>query len=670
MKVAGLHKYCEDPTTEIICVGYAFDDEVPVVCRPHHLPAHVKSHIHRGGPIVAHNATFEFHVWNAMARNSHKTFLPMDWTQLNCTMARAYAMGLPGSLANAAAAVGLDTRKDMAGQRLMLQMSKPRRTADGSVVWWEEDEQLQRLFEYCGQDIAVTQALDKRLLNLNPAERDVWLTDFHINNHGIQVDVESAERALRIVETEQKRLNDEMRAVTGNAVCTYTAAAQLKDWLESVGVSTEGVAKYDVTELLNRTDLSAPVRRALQIRQEGSKSSTAKLKSILNRACSDERVRGGYQYHGATTGRWAARGVQTQNLPKPRVEQRAIDETFAYLSGSNWVPKELADSPIQIISDCLRGFFIAAPGMELFTADFAAIEARVLAWLAGQEDVLEEFRGRGKIYEKAASSIYQVPVDSVTKEQRQIGKVAVLALGYQGGVNAFQAMAKGYGVRVAKDTARALWWAATDDRKDRARWGWEERGKKSGIPKDEWVGCELIKLAWREANPKIVDYWARIESAAVEATRFKGRKCMVGENPDITFVFKGSFLFCRLPSGRVMSYPYPEVKQTRTPWDSERPLLHYKTEYQHQWTTQTAYGGFLVENITQAVARDILADTMTRLSDSAYHIVLHAHDEVVCEVPEGATHFDAFLKLVAKVPQWATGLPIHVEGWRGKRYRK
>ena len=297
--------------------------------------------------------------------------------------------------------------------------------------------------------------------------------------------------------------------------------------------------------------------------------------------------------------------------------------------------------PLQVISDCLRGFLIAKPGHVLVGCDFSAIEARVLAWLAGEEKILKAFRGDGKVYERAAADIYRVRMEDVTKEQRQIGKVAVLALGYQGGKMAFQTMAKTYGVKVSESEA------------------------------------DLIKKKWREANPSIVKYWWDVEAAAKDAVYSPKTVFTAGPKYQETkYLMNGSFLLCQLPSKRVIAYPYPKIEEKEMPWGGTKPTLTYMAvnSLTKQWERHKAYGGLLVENITQAVARDVLASAIVRLEKNRIPVVLHVHDEVVVEVPEtqapGWKWADEVKAIVSAVPEWADGLPIAAEAWQDKRYQK
>jgi DNA polymerase len=346
-----------------------------------------------------------------------------------------------------------------------------------------------------------------------------------------------------------------------------------------------------------------------------------------------------FQYHGASTGRWAGRGVQLHNLPRPTLSQENIDWAFDQLEQDATSVRDLFEltfeSTMNLISDCIRGFLIPSEGKQFATVDFSAIEARVLAWLAGEEQVLDVFRTGEDIYKFEAANIYSKPYDEITKDQRQIGKVAVLALGYQGGKGAFQVMAKGYGVKV------------TDAQADQ------------------------IKNAWREKRVKTVRYWKQIEDAAQSAVLSPGTKTEAGpEGRKIRFLMKGSFLWCLLPSSRTLCYPYPKIELVETPWGDMKQGITYMSEdaTTKKWERQKAYGGLLVENITQAVSRDILAESMLLLDSSNFDIVMHVHDEIVCEVSEDRLQYMEDVMTV--VPSWAEGLPIAVEGWRGRRYRK
>jgi DNA polymerase bacteriophage-type len=333
IKKGGADAYARHESTDLLCVGYAFDEEPVVVAKGGQVPARLLNHVKDGRTVVAHNAAFELAIWNYCATRRYG-WPELKPEQVECTMTMAYAMAFPGSLANAATAVGLDAQKDASGHRIMLQLSQPRKVnEDGSVVWWDDAEKFERLYEYCKQDIEVERQLCKRLLKLSAKEREVWLLDQKINQRGVQVDLVAVRAAIELVKAEKKRLDEEMRRVTKNAVATCTATGQLTDWLRIKGLDVEGVAKADVAEWLDN-DIPEECRKALLLRQEAAKSSTAKLESMALRACSDGRIRGTTQYHGAATGRWAGRGIQVQNFPRNSLlGQGQIEAVFEILGG-------------------------------------------------------------------------------------------------------------------------------------------------------------------------------------------------------------------------------------------------------------------------------------------------------------------------------------------------
>lgn len=641
LKKCGADIYARHATTDILCAGFKFGDEDTFLLkRGSPLPKRIRDHIIAGKKFVAHNAPFELVIWNHVCVPKYG-WPELSPAQLECTMAMAYAMSLPGSLEKAAAASGITQQKDTAGSRIMMQLSQPKdELPDGTFLWfdeWEYPEKFEALYNYCIQDIAVEAELYKRLLHLSEREKKIWLLDQQINARGVQVDLPAVKAAIKLVEEETDRLNAEMRRLTNNAVATCTSTKQLTDWIKDQGVEVESVAKADVVELLNNPSLLKNVIDVLKLRQEAAKSSTAKLVSMLNSADSSGRIRSIFQYHGAGTGRWAGRRIQPQNFPKSKMPQAMIDSILEALSTLSAKEIEMIyDSPLSVLSECLRGFLIAKDGFEFYTADFASIEARVLAWLAGEERVLNIFRTHGKMYESAASDIFGVDIDSVTKDQRNIGKVAELALGYQGGVGAFQQMAKGFGLKIKDSEANE------------------------------------IKVRWREKRPRTVAYWYELENAAISAVLNPGMKFTAGsEEVKVTYLTNGSFLWCQLPSKRALCYPYPKIEQIEVPWGGTKEGLTYKGEdtYTRKWGPLKAYGGLLAENVTQAVARDVLADAMLRINP-LFPIVLHVHDEVVSEVPKNLNQLKTFENLMSKVPDWAEGLPIACEGWQGKRYRK
>lgn len=635
LRKTGVYPYAVHTDTDVWCAAYAVDDGEVKVWTPDMLtPDEIKIAIMFEWDIMAHNAQFERVIWAGVLSPRYGWPIP-DLRQWRCTMAMAYAMALPGSLADAAAAVGLEHDKDAAGQRLMLQMCKPRSEKKGVATWWDDDTRINRLIAYCVQDVIVERALFARLMPLRKWEQELWWIDQEINENGISLDLITVDAAQNVVDAMTAGLDEEMRIATGGVVQACSNVAQLTGWLRGKGLDVATLAKSTLPSYLEDESIPEEVRYVIGLRYDAAKASNAKLKAMRNVVGSDSRARGLFQYHGAATGRWSGRLIQTQNMPRGDLKQKEVEHAVSLIvAGEVRLLDMLYGHPMAVISSCLRALLQAAPGMELMVVDFASIEARVVAWLAGEQKVLNVFRGDGLIYELAASGIYNVPMSQVTKQQRLIGKVATLALGFGGGKVAFQKMAKNYGVDLHAEKA------------------------------------EEIKTAWRKDNPNIVRLWADLEAAAINAVEKPGKKFVAGK---VIFMKSGSFLWCRLPSGRALCYPYPVIKLKETPWGEKKPALHYKgvdSMNGYKWLELDSYGGKFSENVTQAVARDILAEAVVRVHNAGFKVVMHVHDEIVVEVPEGTGDLPSFEKMVTEAPRWAGGLPIGGEGWIGKRYRK
>lgn len=649
LKARGLANYAADPTTDVLCMAYAFDDKPVQLCHPGNAQSaeghdegqsiyDIINHVEAGGLVYAHNAAFEFAIWNEVLAKRYG-WPALKPEQMRCTMAMAYAMGLPGSLDGAAGALGIEQRKDAKGARVMMQLAKPRKVLDdGTIAWWDDPAKLQMLYDYCKQDVEVERALHKRMRELSDDEQSLWLLDQTINARGIGIDAEAIDAAIELVIDEKARLDQAMRDITGNVVAGCTDVAQLTAWLRYRGVKLPGVAKSDVNELLNRDDLVDDCRTALLLRQEAAKSSTAKLTSMRGRAGDDGRMRGLFQYHGAATGRWAGRGPQPHNFPRPTVihSQDDIEDVVEHFGNPEYL-RVLHGDPMPLVADCMRSMIVAAPGHQFICCDYSNIEGRVLAWLAGEEWKIQAFRDfdaktGADLYLLAYAKGFHCSIDEA-KPHRQIGKVMELALGYAGGVGAFQTMARGYGVKV------------TDERADE------------------------LKHAWRNAHPKVVQFWADLERAAMRAVTEGG----VHRAGPIAFKVSGSFLWCQLPSKRVLCYPYPQLQDKETPWGKVVQQLTYMSVngVTRKWERCSTYGGSLAENVTQAVARDILVAGMRACEANGYPVVMHVHDEIVAEVAlSAAKSVDEMSTLMSNVPHWASGLPVSATGWAGRRYRK
>lgn len=641
LKKGGVHNYARHPSTKVLCLAYAFDDaDVEVWWPGIGFPGRLLDHVARGGRVATHNAVFEFEIWNHVIVPHFKAWPALPADQLVCTMARSYAMGLPGSLGEAAEALGMAQQKDRKGAALIGALCVPKR--DGAFD--DDPEKLKELRRYCMQDVATTRELYKRTVPLPEQEQKVWLVDFAINARGAFVDGEAAERAERIAEIEKLRLDDLMGATTGGAVRTCSAVAALKEWIASRGVALGGVAKSDVLDALSR-DLPGDVREALVLRQMAAKSSVAKVKSIITARGADGRCRGLLQYHGATTGRWAGRRLQIQNFPRSKMAAKQVEETLIAIKGApsaedaHELMVVLHDRPMEALSQCLRGIVCAPPNAALVAADWSNIEGRVTAWISGEEWKVQAFRdfdaGTGPdSYKLAYSRSFDVPIESVTGEQRQVGKVQELSLGYEGGVGALLRMAASYNVVVSEADARS----------------WRD--------------------AWRAAHPNVVKTWRQLEGACRQAVQNPGKA--FAANKHVAYKVSGSFLLCRLPSQRVLFYPYPRIEEIETSWGETKSSVACLKKSGASWGRTGLYGGFLMENVVQAASRDLLRDALLACADEGVPVVFHVHDEIVAEAPLGDAERTRakLLSIMKRQPAWAPDLPIAAAGWAGRTYRK
>lgn len=644
---AGVYRYAEDVSTDIWCMAWAFDDEEPQIWTPefhelHHgdctLPARVMRHILHGGEVRAWNAQFERVIWKAIMTRKYAAPNVQD-SQFVCTAAEAAAMALPRSLDYAAKALGLTEEKDQKGYELMLRMSRPRSTDEnGTPVWWDVDERKDRLFEYCKQDVRVERAAKACLRRLTPHERDVYLMDQRINDRGICIDRPLVTAAQNIAFRATQQANTVVRSLSGGAVREITNINEMQAWLQANGIYTPSIDKNHVRALLDG-ELPEDVRLALEARAEAGRSSVAKLGSMLSVACSDDRARGLMLYHGASTGRWTGKLIQPHNFPRGDVKH--VESYIPAVLEGDFDTINILATPTSVISSMLRSMLTAGPGNDLIGADFSAIEARVLNWLAGQEDMLETFRAfdagdeTKDPYIVNAMGLYNIPFEHVLKfPHRQTGKFQELACGFQMGARKAKTAAKDvYGLEITEAQAK------------------------------------VIVKNYRDTHPAVVEYWANCEAAFLGAVAEPGDVKRVGV---VKFVKLGGYLYVILPSGRPLCYASPRIVERATPWGEMKDAVEFScvNGYTRKWERDAAYGGLIVENIVQAVSRDLLADAMLRIEAKGYPPVLSVHDEIVAEVPKEFGSIDEFEQLMTEVPAWATGCPIAVEGWRGERYRK
>jgi DNA polymerase len=655
LKKFGLDVYANHPSTDAWCMAWAFDDEpVNIWKMGEPLPQRIVEHVRAGGKVVGHKVDFEWTIWNIVMKKKYG-WPTLKLSQLECTMARAYAMALPGSLDKLAKALNVNVRKDMGGRGVMMKLCKPRKIEDdGTIIWWTDAALHERQYKYCMIDVEVERACDAQMYPLSDSEHALWQLDLRINQRGIRVDRKAIKSTLRLVARETKRLDKCMSDATGGSITAVNQAKALLEWCQAAKVDIKQLRKNDVKDILEMPDLPYEVREALEIRSNSAKISVTKLETMDNMTLVDGRARGQFQYHGATTGRAAGRGIQLHNLPRPEeawsapeLQDRIISQIRDHMIDEDFIG-EWYGPFMRVVSSCIRGYIIPDEGKEFIGADLRNIEGVTLPWLAGEEWKLEAFRnnfwhGGPGMYEITAAGILEKDIKDVTKDERQkYGKTSELALGYQGGVGAYQQMAVNLGIKIPDEQA------------------------------------DIIKLGWREKNSKIVQYWYDVEKAAIKACQNPGGKYYAGEQGrQVCFRVVGDFLMCMLPSGRPLMYPYPALNEIDTPWGEKKLAVTYmtidsrpKSKTKGLFVRMSSYGGKFVENITQAVARDVLFASQPKLEAAGYPIVLHVHDENVSEVPFGFGDIKEYESIMTEDLGWTKDLPLAAEGFRGMRYRK
>lgn len=641
---AGAQKYILSPDFEILLFSYSLNGASPACCdmaQGERLPDWVLDALLDPECLKhAYNAAFE---WGCLSKFIGRQLPPEQW---RCTMFHGLYAGYPAGLDAVGRALGLpeDKRKLNTGKALIRYFCVPcaptKSNGGRSRNLPQHDPARWELFkEYNRQDVVTEMEIEQRLSLITVPDwlQKQWETDLLINARGVAVDMNMVNGALEMGATVRERLTREAVRISG--LNNPNSVQQLSSWLEQeTGAEVTDLRKDTVAKMIAQDDKSPEVQRMLEIRQELGKTSTKKYDAIEQAVCSDGRVRGLLQFYGANrTGRWAGRLVQVQNLPRTYtqpldlardlVKQRKIDN-LRIIYGS--VPDTL--------SQLIRTAFVASEGNVLIDADFSAIEARVISWLAGEQWRLDVFKTHGKIYEASASQMFGVPIDRIKKGNpeyalRQKGKVAELALGYQGGAGALINM------------------GALD----------------MGIPEDDLPD---IVQRWRDTNRRICDLWYKMNSAAVEAIS-TGRSVGVGRllvSCEYDAVHNANYLTVLLPSGRKLFYNSPQIGENR--WGGLSITYMGMDQTTKKWKRIETYGGKLVENCVQAVARDCLAQAIERLEAAGLPVVFHIHDEVVIDCPEDTATLDDVVSIMSSPIPWAPGLPLNADGWIGKFFKK
>lgn len=733
----GQRRYSLDASTQALCLCWQYpeepiDGEVHLWHRDH--PWIEKSEpddelirrIRDGEPVEAHNAGFEFNFWNeAFTREFPEWDVKLKVEQMFCSAAKASCMSLPRGLEDAVSAVGLQHHKIADGKRLINKLSKPmvrrgKNKGDGVIQFNEEEDEHRKNWLYCQGDVRAERGLSEFCPEMTEQERKYWLMDFRMNLRGIKLDKKAAKEAFGLAALEAERLNGELKDITGGTVEKGSQRAVLLQWAngrlvelgheplantkaDTLSFALDGVptkagdeAFEAAEERMKETwdalgEEGARVNRALRICMEVNRSSVAKYKRMLQSVCPDDALHDIMLYNGADrTGRWSGKGVQPHNFVRGYAKDMGDVWDDILTLDRDYITMVWGE-PMVCLAKACRGALIARPGKELYTADFNAIEARKLAWLAGCAPMLEMFTPGKDIYCDMASGIYGRIITKADKSERQLGKKAILGLGYAMGWEKFQATV------------------------------WNEEGIWL---EDEF--CQMVVRIYRkEKYPEVPMLWRSAEKAAIAAVIEGGEHYAGGDEFGIGAVSyfmsdDGNFLHCRLPSGRLLAYLYPRVRmrvtyrfaalnergrpttvnfpakknvpQHRVRWHAEKmaekqrkkllpdppesfvsPHLSFmgRDTYTKQWKRCGTHGGSLVENFDQASSRDLLAEAMLRVDQmDEFDLLLSIHDEVIAEGAKGTCTLPEFEAIMAEVPEWAPNMPITAEGWIGPRLRK
>ena len=624
----GVHRYAASEQFEILLFAYSLNDEPTKIidlASGEKMPDEIMKLLTDDSVIkTAYNAAFER---NCINRYFGLSLKPEGW---RCTLVQASMLSLPLSLEGVGEALNLDKKKMSEGKELIrffCMPCKPSKSNGGRTrnLPSDEPEKWELFKTYCIRDVDVEKQIRNKLSKfpIPDREQELYCMDQRINDRGIMVDPELITHAvacdLLYKETATKKAYEISGLENPNSV------AQLKGWLARKGIEIDSLAKAAVEELVENTD--GDVAEMMKLRLALSKTSVKKYEAMERSVCPDGRVHGLLQFYGANrTGRWAGRLVQIHNLPQNHMEDLELARSIVK-EGRYDLVELLYDSIPDVLSELIRTAFVAKPGCRFIVSDFSAIEARVMGYIAGEGWVMEEFRGAGKIYEQTASKMFHIPIEEITKGSpyRARGKVASLACQYGGAEGALISM-----------------------------------GALNFVEEEELKG---LVQSWRTANPHIVNYWYEIDGAVKAAVKER-KMTKVGM---VTVYYQSGMLKIALPSGRVLSYVRPRMTVNRFGSES---VSYEGVGTNHKWTRIESYGAKFCENIVQATARDVLAEAMLRLEKKGFDIVCHIHDEVVLEVPEGASSVEEVNEIMAVCPDWCEGLPLKAAGFESPFYKK
>lgn len=625
----GVYKYADSPAFEILLFAYSIDDgEINIIdlVNGEELPEEIAEAIKSDTVIkTAFNAQFE-----RVCLSKHLGIL-LDPSSWYCTAVQAAELSLPSSLADVGAALGLERQKMTEGKELIKYFCvscKPTKSNGGRTRNMPGDapEKWALFKEYCKRDVDVERQIAKKLemYPISESEHRLYVLDQRINDRGVLVDLELARQAVKLNSIQTAVATEQAYTLTG--LENPNSVAQLKAWLTENGVEIESLSKKAVAALADETD--GDIQEMLHLRLLMSKTSVKKYEAVMHSVCRDNRVRGMMRFCGASrTGRWSGNILQPQSLPQNHLPDLTLARDIVKDGDFEMLNMTFGNVP-NALSELIRTVLIPKPNHRFIVADFSAIEARVLSWLAGEQWRLDTFRNGGDIYCASASQMFRVPVEKhgVNGHLRQKGKISELACGYGGSVGALKNMG----------------------------------AVEMGVPEDELQG--LIN-DWRNANPHIVKLWTEVGNTAMKAIKEK----TIVSLGKLVFMYERGILFIRLPSGRRLSYIKPRIGTNRFGGDS---ITYMGVGASKKWERLETFGGKLVENIVQAIARDLLASAMMNVANAGYNIVFHVHDEIIAEAPDGQGSVDEMCMLMSINPDWADGIPLSADGYECEYYRK
>ena len=625
----GVYAYADSPAFEILLFAFSFDGgetQIIDLAQGEKLPAEVEEAIFDVSVTkTAYNANFER---TCLSKYFGRYIPPESW---HCSAVQAAMLALPRSLEDVGRVLGLDEQKMKEGKDLIKYFCvpcKPTKANGGRMrnLPCHAPEKWELFKTYCKRDVDVEKSIRRKLHNfpIPESEMELYRLDQRINDRGVLVDMGLVEQAIACERLHKEVVTKRAYELTG--LENPNSVAQLKGWLGDMGMEAESLSKKAVAEMIAETD--GEVEELLRLRLLMAKTSVKKYEAMERSVCSDGRVHGMLMFYGANrSGRWSGKNVQIQNLPKNDIPDLELARNLVKQRRFEDI-ELLYDSTPNVLSELIRTAFIPKPGCRFVVADFSAIEARVMGWLSGEEWVLDVFRGDGKLYEMTASRMFGIPMAEIGKgsPERAKGKVASLACQYGGSTGALVSM------------------GALD----------------MGLTEDE---LPPLVAAWRKANPHMVQFWWDVDAAAIKAVTEK-QKTKVGR---IIFEYKSGILFITLPSGRKLSYVKPRMAVNKFGRDG---LTYEGISENKKWSRIETYGPKLVENIVQGTARDLLAEAMLRVEKKGYPIVMHCHDEIIAEVPEGSGSVDEMCEIMAVQPEWAEGLPLRADGYQCSFYQK